>query len=75
MGNSFVAPKVDENMQVTDCISDKDEDDCDEEDCPVIKLSIKEKKRIRKPWQQTLIIKLMGRSVGYMFLIQRLKNM
>ena len=75
MGNSFVEPEIDENMQANECISEDDEDDCEEDDCPLIKLSAEEKKRIRKPWQQTLIIKLMGRKVGYMFLIQRLKNM
>ena len=75
MGSSFVTPEVDENMHETEYNSDDDIDESDEEDCLVIKLSDEEKKRIRAPWTQTLILKLMGRKVGYMFLIQRLKNM
>ena len=75
MGNSFVATEVDENMHESEYISEDEDDECDEADCPIIKLSTEEKKRIRKPWQQTLIIKLMGRRVGYMFLIQRLKSL
>ena len=75
MGESFVEPKTAEDNYTTEEISDDDEDDCDEEDCPVIKLSAEEKKRIREPWKQTIIIKLMGRKVRYMFLMQKLKNM
>ncbi|KAG5219090.1 receptor protein [Salix suchowensis] len=75
MGDSFVEPEEDDDIYNSDCISDDDEEDCDEDDCPVIKLTAEEKKRIRAPWKQTLIIKLMGRRVGYMFLIQRLKYM
>ena len=61
MGDSFVEPEGDDDKYNSDCISDDDEEDCDEDDCPVIKLTAEEKKRIRAPWQQTLIIKLMGR--------------
>ena len=49
MGSSFVAPEVDENILETEFNSDDDIDESDEEDCPVIKLSAEEKKRIRAP--------------------------
>lgn len=75
MGNSFIATESIDNNHDTECISEDDEDDSDEEDCLVIRISAEEKKRIRAPWTQTLIIKLMGRRVGYSFLINRLKNM
>ena len=37
-------------------VSDKDEDNCEEEDddpfCPTIKVTTEEKKRLRRPWRQ-----------------------
>ncbi|KAG5253172.1 receptor protein [Salix suchowensis] len=75
MGESLVTHEMDEDNHQNDCISEDEDDDADEDDCPVIKISSEEKKRIRAPWQQTLIIKLMGRKVGYMFFMQRLRNM
>jgi sucrose-6-phosphate hydrolase SacC (GH32 family) len=75
MGETSVRHEEDEDNHFNECVSDDDDDDSDEDDCPVIKLSMEEKKRIRAPWKQTLIIKLMGRKVGYMFFMQRLKNM
>uniref|UniRef100_A0A6N2N999 DUF4283 domain-containing protein n=1 Tax=Salix viminalis TaxID=40686 RepID=A0A6N2N999_SALVM len=74
MGETVETKTMDEDTELNDCISEDDDDDSDEEDCPVIKLTVEEKKRIRGPWKPT-IIKLMGRKVGYMFFMQRLKNM
>lgn len=55
-------------------VSDDEEDGPrrDEPDCPVIRLSRMEKARLRKPWRQSLIIKVMGRKVGYAYLLRRL---
>ena len=50
-------------------ISDDDEDDSE---CPTIKLSCDEKVRLRSTWARTLIIKLIGRAVGFKFLERRL---
>ncbi|KAG5245718.1 receptor protein [Salix suchowensis] len=75
MGESLVTHEIDEDNHPNYCISEDEDDDADEDDCPVIKISSEEKKRIWAPWQQTLIIKLMGRKVGYMFFMQRLRNM
>ncbi|XVF65824.1 hypothetical protein PTKIN_Ptkin09bG0281700 [Pterospermum kingtungense] len=57
-------------------VSDDDEVlvDEDEEDCPTIGLTKREKERIRRPWRQTLIVKVMGRSVGFNFLLRRIKS-
>ena len=45
-----------------------DDEECavaeDLEDCPTIVLSKTEKLRIRRPWKQSLIVKLLGRSIG-----------
>lgn len=48
-------------------------DEDDEPQCPVIKMTKEELEMIRKPWRQTLIVKVMGRSVGYAYLLRRIK--
>lgn len=56
--------------------SDDDEKEDDEEkDCPVTRLTKEEKKHLREPWLKTLIIKVWGRSVGYNYLLRRLKTL
>ena len=35
-----------------------------DQDCPIIHVSMEEKRRIRRPWKKTLIIKLLGRNIG-----------
>ena len=42
-------------------------------DCPTILLS--EKIKIHRPWKQSLIIKLLGRSIGYNILLRKIKNL
>ncbi|XP_073015397.1 uncharacterized protein [Primulina eburnea] len=58
-------------------ISDDDfyGEDEEEEGCPVIKLSKEEKNRLRAPWRQTLIVKVLGRSIGYNYLLRRIKTL
>ena len=51
-----------------------EEEESGEEDCPVIKLSTEEKKRIRAPWRQTIIVKVKGRRVGYIYLLRRIRR-
>lgn len=58
--------------------SDDDELPIPEEEddlCPTIVLTREEKARLRKPWKQALIIKLLGRSIGYNSLSMRLKQL
>jgi hypothetical protein len=43
-------------------------------ECPKFILSAREEARIRKPWRQGLIVKLMGRNIGYKALETRLKQ-
>lgn len=52
-----------------------EEDDGDENDleCPTIKVSPDEKRYLRGRRSQSLIIKLLGHTVGYTFLVRRLK--
>lgn len=38
-----------------------------EDDCPTVRVSMFEKDRLRWPWKQTLIIKVMGMRVGYAY--------
>lgn len=40
-------------------------------DCPAFKLSKKEEHRIREPWRQAVIVKLLGRRIGFKALEDR----
>lgn len=62
--------KTEEEQVSDDETEEKDSEEDD--DYPIIKLSKKEKVRLRKPWKQSLIIKVMGRKVGYAYLLRRL---
>ncbi|XP_058733249.1 uncharacterized protein At4g02000-like [Vicia villosa] len=44
-------------------------------DCPLFILSKAEEKRIQKPWKRGVIVKLLGRRIGYKALETRLKQM
>lgn len=58
------------NEFVNDLVSDDDEPDEEEdEECPVIRAAKAEKIEMRRLWRQTLIIKVMGRIVGYSYLL------
>ena len=57
-------------------ISDEEpgsDDDLEDSSCPVIRLSEEEKRRIRAPWKNSLIIKLFDKKLGYEVLMRRLK--
>jgi hypothetical protein len=57
-------------------ISDEEEEDEPPEDGEVvIKFPRELKQKIRAPWCTSLIVKVFGRSVGYLFLVNKLKNM
>lgn len=60
-----------------DDVSDDDiapEDITFDDRCPIILLSKEEKKRMRKPWRNSLIIKMFDGNLGYMGLMRRLKK-
>ena len=47
---------------------DDEEEECSEDlevECPLIRLIKEKKERIRLPWKRTLILKLLGRNIGY----------
>lgn len=56
-------------------VSDDDEVASGEEDplCPMVHLTKAEKVRLRNPWRKTLIIKVMGKPVGFNFLYRRIR--
>lgn len=58
----------------TDDESDAKEDE-DEDKCPTIRLSAEEKKRIRKPWLKSLIVKVLGKRVGFKFLERQITQL
>ena len=57
------------NDDLDDWISDEEkegeEEDETDPNCPEIELSKEEKAGLRRPWKRTLIIKLVGRTIGY----------
>jgi hypothetical protein len=65
------------NMDDDEIISSDEENDKEppEEGEVVIKFTRELKHRIRAPWSTSLIVKVFGRSVGYVFLVNKLKTM
>ena len=65
--------------EMDNLLSDEDDGDEPEEedelDCPSIKLIKTENLRLRKLWKQTLIIKLLGRRIGYTLLLRKIKEL
>ncbi|XP_019160127.1 PREDICTED: uncharacterized protein LOC109156749 [Ipomoea nil] len=51
------------------------DDEDDDPLCPTIRLTKAEIEAIRAPWRKALIIKVMGRKVGYAYLLRRLNSM
>ncbi|EEF27982.1 conserved hypothetical protein [Ricinus communis] len=69
-------PKV--SLSDDNLLSDEEENLCaeeEEDDCPTILLSRDENIRMRKSWKQTLIIKLLGRSIGHNYLFRIVKEL
>lgn len=66
-----------EEKRDLDMMSDDEKDDLEiveTVDCPLIKVSKDDKVRIRKQFKQSLIIKVLGRKVGYTYLLRRLNT-
>jgi hypothetical protein len=71
--HAFFGNSMEEDEAIS---SDEDEDEePPEEGEVVIKFTRELKHRIRAPWSSSLIVKVFGRSVGYVFLVNKLKNM
>ncbi|XP_031127518.1 uncharacterized protein LOC116029609 [Ipomoea triloba] len=51
------------------------EDENFKSEYPIIRVTKAEKERLRKPWRRSLIIRVLGRTVNYTFLQQRLQRM
>jgi hypothetical protein len=58
-----------------DLVSSDEEDDPPEDGEVVISIPRETKLRIRAPWSTSFIVKVFGRSVGYLFLVNRLKSL
>jgi hypothetical protein len=71
--HAFFGSSMEEDANLS---SDEDDEDEPPGDGEVgIKFSHELKQRIRAPWSSSLIVKVFGRSVGYVFLVNKLKNM
>ncbi|KAJ8762306.1 hypothetical protein K2173_007463 [Erythroxylum novogranatense] len=53
---------------------DFDVEEDDDPACPTVHLTISDKQRIRRMWANTLIVKILGRHIGYRFLVASLKK-
>ncbi|XP_021611705.1 uncharacterized protein LOC110614472 [Manihot esculenta] len=58
----------------TDVLLDKENDEEKDELCPEIRLSREEKERLYKLWSRSLLIKLMGKTISYTYLLWRIKE-
>lgn len=61
---------------IDDGFMSEDDELCEEEEeeeCPTIVVTKEEKYILRAPWRQSLIIKVMGSTVGYNYLFRRIK--
>ncbi|XP_019180087.1 PREDICTED: uncharacterized protein LOC109175269 [Ipomoea nil] len=58
-------------------VSDDDamEDESFVSEYPIIRVTKEEKERLRRPWRRSLILKVLGRTVSYSYLQQRLQKM
>lgn len=75
-GRRWRQEEVDKQKATIDISDDDDSDgEGDDPECPAIKYTKTEKEEMRKPWSQTLIIKVMGRSVGYNYLLNRIRTL
>ncbi|XP_019184629.1 PREDICTED: uncharacterized protein LOC109179582 [Ipomoea nil] len=66
--------------QTEETMEEESEEDLSDEDdddplCPTIRLTRAEVKEIRAPWRKAIIVKVMGRNVGYAYLLRRLTSM
>ena len=71
-----INPLYDDGERDEDNITDDDGDSEGEEEdesCPNIVLSKEEKRRIRSPWKNAIIIKLLDKKMGYEVLMRRLR--
>ena len=71
--HAFFRSSMEEDADLSSDEDNEDEPPGDGE--VVIKFSRELKQRIRDPWSSSLIVKVFGRSVGYVFLVNKLKNM
>lgn len=75
-GDQSSLQDTDEEGEISEDGYDSEDDVLDEEiDGPCILLTKEEKRRIRRPWGKTLIIKLLGKTISYTYLCNRLKQL
>ncbi|KAJ4826538.1 hypothetical protein Tsubulata_034976 [Turnera subulata] len=77
LGAAFPVPELTMKDDDADLDSESDVDSGDEEDetCPVIRLTSEQKWRLRAPWRQALIVKMLGKKVGYRFMERKLNQL
>lgn len=64
-------PEADRDDITSEDDEDEEPEDESDSECPNFNLSKAEKFRIRRPYARTLIIKLLGRTIGYSVLLRK----
>ncbi|KAJ4833493.1 hypothetical protein Tsubulata_006664 [Turnera subulata] len=77
MGALTVGREIEMEENTEELDSDSDSDSGDEEDptCPTIRLSRREKARLRSPWRRTLIVKMLGKRMSFRFMERKLREL
>lgn len=50
------------------------QEDDDDLECPMIIILMEDKQMLRAPWKMTLIVKILGYTIGYNYLLRHMKN-
>lgn len=70
-GGAGTTPEADRDDITSEDDEDEEPEDESDSECPNFNLSKAEKSRIRCPYARTLIIKLLGRTIGYSVLLRK----
>ena len=74
MGRNNEGSPEESDLWVSEDDDEEDREEDDEPDYTSFRLSREEKAIIRKPWQNTLTIKLLRRNIGFNLLLRKIKE-
>lgn len=67
--------EVNDGVEGDDVLSDFEAEEEEDDHCLVIHLTKEERRWLHKPWIRVLIIKLIGRTIGYTYLVRKCVNL
>ncbi|XP_019173837.1 PREDICTED: uncharacterized protein LOC109169411 [Ipomoea nil] len=76
MGRTGADPtRLDDQEEPSQTHDELIEEENDDPLCPTIRLTKEEVEKIRAPWRKSMILKVLGRRVGYAYMLRRLTSM